>query len=209
MIDHIGILAKRAPELSSSIPALRELSSLLVEVFSRGGKLLLCGNGGSCADCDHIAGELLKAYLKPRELDASLAARLDKAAGSGAPALGRLLRRGLPAISLCAHASLLTAMANDVVAELGFAQEVMALGKPGDLLLGISTSGKARNVQYALIAARELGLSTAALTGLAGAFLAERVDILVVAPSTETPRVQEEHLALYHALCAQVEESLF
>ena len=187
----------------------RRLQRKLIAVFRAGGKLLLCGNGGSCADCDHIAGELVKGFLKKRPLPAPLQDKIGRALPEGGTALAQALQGGLPAISLAAHPALFTAFANDVSAEYAFAQQVIAYGRPGDLLIGISTSGNARNVACAVATAKAVGLATIGLTGAKGGKLRELVDIAICVPANETMRIQELHLPVYHALCAQVEEALF
>ncbi len=172
----------------------------LINCFSAGGKLLLCGNGGSCADCSHIAGELLKGFLKKRPVDAQLIGQVPAAA---------MLQCGLPAIDLTAHAAALTAIANDLGDDAVYAQQVLAYGRPGDVLIGISTSGNAANVYFAMQVAKARGLVTVGLTGKNGGRLREVSDILLNVNADETYRIQELHLPLYHALCAGVEAAFF
>lgn len=173
---------------------------MLVDCFAGGGKLLLCGNGGSAADCGHIAGELLKGFLKKRPVPGALCAQVPQAAG---------LQQGLPAIDLTAHAAAITAIANDLGGEAVYAQQVLAYGRPGDVVLGISTSGSAANVNFALQTARALGLKTLGLTGRSGGKMKETCDVLLNVDADETYRIQELHLPLYHALCAGVEAHFF
>lgn len=172
----------------------------LITCFENGGKLLLCGNGGSSADCAHIAGELLKGFLKKRPVPAVLAAAVP---GAGA------LQCGLPAIDLTAQTAAMTAILNDLGAEAVFAQQVLAYGRPGDVLLGISTSGSAADVLLAARVAKAQGLRVLALTGRSGGALAGLADVLLNVGADSTPRVQELHLPLYHALCAAVEAHFF
>ena len=175
------------------------VAAALIACFKGGGKLLLCGNGGSSADCAHIVGELAKGFRKKRPLPEALQA-----------AIGTdRLQMGLPAIDLTANAALISAVNNDLGGEYVYAQQVMAYGRPGDALLGISTSGNARNVELAMRAARARGVTCVALTGRGGGRLKALCDICVEAPETETYRVQEEHIRLYHELCARVEEAFF
>lgn len=181
-------------------PRLAAATAAVIACFAAGGKLLLCGNGGSAADCGHIAGELLKGFLKKRPLPPELCAAVPGAAA---------LQGGLPALDLTAQAPALTAIANDLGGEAIFAQQVLAYGRAQDLLLGISTSGNAANVLLAMRIARARGLKTIALTGRGGGALAGACDILLDVDETETYRVQEKHLPLYHTLCAAVEAHFF
>ena len=194
-----------------SIEAAREL---LIDTYRAGGKLLLCGNGGSCADCDHIAGELLKGFLSHRPLSEedciALADSLPE--GEADPDLYLLagqLQGGLPAISLPSQTAVLTAVCNDTDPALIFAQSVWALGQAGDTLICLSTSGNSRNVVLAAKAARAKGLRVLALTGETESALSALADVTVQAPACDTYRVQEYHLPIYHYLCAAVEEALF
>ena len=199
----------RHPSMASMQVQIRSAIDMLLSTFRSGGKLLLCGNGGSCADCDHIAGELLKGFLLRRPVNPVLAARLKDLYGSEGSDLAGKLQQGLPAISLCTHSAAISAFANDVEPGMVYAQQVLAYGNPGDLLLGISTSGNASNVAYAMETAHGLGLKTLGLTGRDGGRLATLCDLALVVPEQETYRIQECHLALYHLLCAAVEYELF
>ena len=174
----------------------------LTACFRAGNKLLLCGNGGSAADCGHILGEFVKGFVKKRPLDQRLVEKI------GCEWAGRL-QQGLPAIDLTANGPLIAAVVNDIDGESAFAQQVTAYGRPGDVLIGISTSGNAENVCRALITARALGLTAIGMTGQTGGRMAELCDILLNAPESETYRVQEAHLKLYHQLCLRVESALF
>lgn len=175
---------------------------LLVAAFRKGGKLLLCGNGGSAADCAHIAGELAKGFLLRR-------APTDALTEAVAEPWAAALQEGLPAIDLTAPGALMTAIANDIGGEFVFAQQVMAYGRPGDVLLGLSTSGNAENVRRAMLVAKARGLSTIALTGAGGGKLAAVSDLLLDVDQRETYLVQQEHLSLYHALCMRIEKEMF
>ena len=182
---------------------------MLADAFAGGNKLLLCGNGGSCADCDHIAGELLKGFLKKRPVSDALKKELKDRYKDEGMRIAASLQCGLPAISLCTHSAAISAFANDVDPEYVFAQQVLAYGKKGDILLAISTSGNAKNVNAAVKTAKAIGLCTIALTGSIGGKLARNADLVLAAPSDETNRIQEYHLMIYHLLCAAVEEELF
>lgn len=205
----VEALCLRYPALLPCRAAIDSAVEALIAAFRRGGKLLLAGNGGSAADCLHIAGELLKGFHSLRPLAAEERAQLTAQYGDAGVALGAQLQQGLPAIALPGALALTTAMANDVNAELVFAQGVMALGAPGDVLLALSTSGMAANVLAAVRVARWRGLATISLTGQAGGALAPLCDIAILAPGTGTAEVQEYHLPIYHALCAAVETALF
>ena len=181
----------------------------LKAAFQNGHKLLLCGNGGSSADCDHIAGELLKGFLKKRPISGTLREKLTEMYGEEGKRIAGCLQQGLPVISLCSHTAAISAVANDMDAAFVFAQQVLAYGREGDVLLAISTSGNAENVNTAVKTAKALGMFVIALTGQPGGQLARNADLVLAAPDTETNRIQEYHLPIYHLLCAAVEEELF
>lgn len=196
------LLLNRYPELSVCKDDMEKARDILIACFEKGGKLLLCGNGGSCADCDHITGELLKGFMKKRPLPPALRQKLQGVDPD-------LLQQGLPAISLPALTALNTAFCNDVEPAHCFAQGVLALGKPGDVLLCISTSGNAKNVNAAAQVAKALGVTVLGLTGEQGGLLKESSDCCIRVPRSQTYQVQELHLPVYHYLCAQLEEELF
>lgn len=198
----------RRPHLTETAVALGQAYLIIAVCLERGGTLFLCGNGGSMGDALHISGELLKSYARPRPLSARRRALLN-----GQPdgeALAEHLEGGLRTVVLGTNPSLVSAVNNDfAVRGMEFAQHLCALARPGDVLLGISTSGRAQNVCYAASAARALGLSVVALTGEQQSPLAERADIAIRAPARKTDRVQEEHVALYHCLCEMLERDFF
>lgn len=175
---------------------------LMVESFEKGGKLLICGNGGSGADAAHILGELVKGFLSKRPLPEALIEKI------GEP-WAQKLQMGLPAIDLTVNHALIGAVANDQDGELPYAQQVMAYARPGDVLLGISTSGNAENVTRAMITARALGAKCVALTGRTGGKMRALADVLLNVDETETYKVQEKHLPLYHELCSEIERQMF
>ena len=181
---------------------IRTSANLITESFSNGGKLLLCGNGGSCADCEHIAGEMVKQFAKERPLSSELVEKLG-------PELSYELHGGLPALSLPSMIGFHTAFNNDNNPEFAFAQQVVAFGKPNDILWGISTSGNSKNVLHAVKTAKALGLKTIGLTGKNGGKLSQIADITIKAPADNVARIQELHLPIYHAICAFVEDKLF
>lgn len=185
-----------------------QAGNLILHAFQNGNQVLLCGNGGSCADCDHIAGEFLKGFLLKRPVNQELKDALAQYGESGMQ-LGCKLQQGLPAISLTAHSGAISAFANDVDPEMVYAQQVVAYGRPGDVLIGISTSGNAKNVACAVMTANAMGLHTIGLTGKTGGKLHALSELALVMPQNETYRIQEDHLAVYHLLCAMVELEMF
>lgn len=183
---------------------LQECIALLCKCFEKGGQLLICGNGGSCADADHIVGELVKAFKLDRPLAQPLAKALWEQ-GSDGVLLAEHLQGGLPAINLGAHNALLTAVVNDMGGEYIYAQQIAAYGREGDVLLGISTSGNAKDVLYAGLAARAKGMKTIGLTGKSGGKMDNQFDIILHADAEATECIQDIHSAIYHAICACVE----
>ena len=207
--NRIDSFFERQSELRGMKESVLLSVSAIAEAFAAGKKLLLCGNGGSCADCDHIAGELLKGFLKRRPIPETLREMLSELYGEEGARIAVSLQQGLPAISLCTHSAAISAFANDVDPEYVFAQQVLAYGREGDILLAISTSGNAKNVNAAVKTAKAMGLLTIGLTGSVGGQLARNADLILAAPSAETNRIQEYHMMIYHLLCAAVEEELF
>lgn len=201
-MDALSDLFDRCPSLSACEGEILRALDLLLACYRNGGKVLTCGNGGSAADAEHIVGELLKKFKRHRDVDPVVAERL--------PAdLVAKLEGALPAISLVSMSGILTAFANDVSWETAFAQQVLGLGRPGDVLIALSTSGNSANCVNAALVARAKGMKVISLTGRAGSRLSALSDAAVRVPETETYRVQELHLPVYHALCAAVEEALF
>ena len=195
-------LFEHYPALASEADALQRAKELLIDTYEQGGKLLLCGNGGSAADCDHIAGELLKGFASRRELTPELRTAVGEE-------LANRLQMGLPAVSLPSQGAIISAFCNDVDAETVYAQLVLALSRPGDLLWCISTSGNSRNVVAAARAAKALGVRVIGMVGENECALDAICDVVLHAPDTQTYRVQEYHLPMYHWLCAEVEEYFF
>ncbi len=196
------------PGLAGVAPLLARAYEAIAESLVAGGTLYLCGNGGSHSDALHISGELLKAFALPRPVSPELAERL--MAQPDGDELVQHLQTGLRTHVLGTNTALTTAVANDIpVSDIGYAQELYALARPGDVLLGISTSGRARNVRLAAQVAAAMGLTTLALTGRAPNPLADMVDVALAVPERETYRVQELHLALYHRLCLMLEARFF
>ena len=193
-MNHIEKLIERMPELSGCAEAMYKAVEAICRTHLAGGKILLCGNGGSAADCEHISGELLKGFLLPRHAE------------EGYP---DALQRGLCAIPLTSMSAALSAFANDCEPALVFAQLTYAMGRAGDVFVGLSTSGNSKNVVEAARVAKTLGLVTVGLTGAKGGLLADICECVIRVPETETYRIQEYHLPVYHAICAEVEALLF
>ncbi|CAI6080047.1 D-sedoheptulose-7-phosphate isomerase [Cohnella sp. JJ-181] len=177
--------------------------------FARGGKMLLAGNGGSAADCEHVVGELMKGFMSPRRLGAGERERLAIWGEEDGAYLADRLQGALPAISLVSQSALATAYINDVAADMVFAQQVYGYGRPEDTLAVFSTSGNSANVVRAVQVAKSLGLATIAFTGRGGGKLAALCDVAIRVPYDRTPDIQERHLPIYHALCIMLEEAFF
>lgn len=199
-------LFKRYPTLQACEGDLRAAFDLLSAAFGSGNKLLICGNGGSAADSEHIVAELMKGFLKRRPIPAGDVAKLEAAGGKE---IASRLQGALAAISLPSQMSLLTATANDGDFDLTFAQQVYGLGRAGDVLLAISTSGKSANVCNAAIVAKAFGLKSIALTGKSGGNLAPLADIAIKVPSDNVAEIQELHLPVYHWLSTELEAAFF
>ena len=202
-------LFARYPILEPCERDLQAALALLTAAYASGNKVLICGNGGSAADCEHIVGELMKGFQKARQISEAHTAQLASAAGELGTTIARQLQGALPAISLVSHVSLGTAVANDTGADLVFAQQVYGYGKPGDVLLGISTSGNARNVINAVATAKAFGLGSVILTGRKGGNVAGMADVAIRVPADTVVEIQELHLPVYHWLCIALEAELF
>ena len=205
-MKHIEELCRRYPVLSVCKNDIEKAVEILIESFENGGKLLVAGNGGSCADSDHISGELLKSFVKKRRPSAELIDSIRKINPETGDYLSDKLQGSLPAIALTNNTALMTASLNDVDGNIMFAQQVNGYGKKGDVFLGISTSGNSKDIVYPAVVAKAKGLMTVALTGKDGGKLKEIADICIVVPEQETFKIQELHLPVYHALCLEVEE---
>ena len=208
-VKYLDELIERYPVLAAVREDIQEAYQLLVSCYENGGKLLIAGNGVSCAEGEHIVGELMKGFVKKRAVSQEYAAALMAADPERGEELAEKLQGGLPAIALTGHSALSTAYLNDVDGDLAFAQQTFGYGKPGDVFLGISTSGNSKNILYALAAAKASGLKTIGLTGRDGGILKEKADVAIVVPETETFKIQELHLPVYHALCLMLEERFF
>ena len=211
----VDTLIARYPALEGCGTDIRAAITALCECYRAGGKLIVCGNGGSASDAEHIVGELMKGFLLPRHLDEAMLDKLHAVCDAKDPrAVDYFMQNllgALPAISLPSQLAISTAFSNDQAPDLTFAQQVLGLGKEGDILLGITTSGNSKNVIYAFEIAKALGLTTVALTGTPGGRVAadDLADIVIKAPASETYVIQEYHLPIYHALCIAAEEEFF
>ena len=202
-------LIKRYPILERVREDIEAVYGILERCYENGGKLLIAGNGGSAADAEHIVGELMKGLVKRRPVTEEMKEALEKADPVRGKELSEKLQGGLPAIALVDHAALSTAFANDVDGMLSYAQQVNGYGKPGDVFLGISTSGNAENVMYAAVTAKAKGMQVVGLTGKDGGKLAGIADAAVIVPEMETYKIQELHLPVYHALCLMLEHRFY
>lgn len=202
-------LILKYPQLLSVENEIRKATDCLINCYQNRGKVLVCGNGGSCSDADHIVGELMKGFEKKRPLEKTLKNSLKTFDREQGKYLSEKLQQGLPAISLAAHVALLTATANDINADLIFAQQVVGYGNPGDVLIAISSSGNSHNVINAIITAKAKGMLVIGLTGKTGGKMKLYCDNLINVPEKRTTYVQELYLPVYHALCLMVENHFF
>lgn len=206
---HIGTLVDRYPGLAACLESIQAAYDILEQAYTSGRKLLVCGNGGSASDCEHIVGELMKEFKLKREVYKDQAEAMKAIDPELGTVLAEHLQGALPAITLTGHSSLTTAFMNDSLPELIFAQQVNGYGRRGDVLMGISTSGNSRNVLYAAVAAKAKGMKVIGLTGQRDCRLATLADVCIHVPATETYKIQELHLPVYHCLCMMLEEHFF
>lgn len=209
MEKYIDALLKRYPILEDNRRQLMDAYELLEKCYAHKGKLLIAGNGGSASDADHIVGELMKGFRRPRRMEKELADKLRRQDNSLGNELAEKLQCGLPAIALSNHNSLNTAFLNDVDGNMCFAQQILGYGGAGDSFLGISTSGNSRNILFAAVVAKAKGLSVIGLTGKGGGRLSEFTDVLIDVAERETYKIQELHMPIYHCLCLALEDSFF
>jgi D-sedoheptulose 7-phosphate isomerase len=205
----LDLVCKRYPQLEGIKELIGEAASIIIRCFSKGGKLLVCGNGGSSADADHFAAELMKSFESARHLDESLKNRLVEISGSRGIFLAEKLEHGLPVISLSAHTALCSAISNDIDPALVFAQQVIGYGMENDVLIAISTSGNSRNVIDACITAMALNMTVIGITGETGGKMKQYCDVTVNVPEKRTTYVQELHLPVLHTLCSIVENHFY
>lgn len=193
------MLYERYPALQECRNEIEKALELMVETYQKGGKILVCGNGGSAADSEHIVGELMKGFVSKRPVTD---ARIPKP-------LREKLQGALPAISLPSQSAILTAFINDIEPDMMYAQLVYGYATDKDLVIGLSTSGNSKNVVNALEVARCLGAKTLSFTGRNPSKMSALSDVTIQAPGTETYKIQEYHLPIYHYLCMKVEEAMF
>ncbi|MBR2375400.1 MAG: SIS domain-containing protein [Clostridia bacterium] len=201
-------LVEKYPQLQDCFTDIEKAFLLLKSCFENGGRVFTCGNGGSSADSEHIVGELLKSFKKYRPIDKKFAENL-QAFGADGAYLCEKLEGSLPAYSLNSQTGVMTAFANDKSWDATFAQQLYGLGSSGDCLLTMSTSGNSKNCLYAVLVGKAKGISSIALTGTGGGKLKTVADCTIAVPETETYKVQELHLPVYHCLCAMLEEEFF
>lgn len=202
-------LFQRYPNLIFCERAIDEAYGLILSCYKADGKLLLAGNGGSAADSDHFTGEMTKSFKFNRAIDAGLGRNLEEMYGEEGKELAENLEGGLMAIPLSQFAAANTAFMNDVSPESAFAQMVQTFGRKNDVFIGITTSGNSGNIIKALMVAKACGVRTICLTGKTGGRCKDLCDVCICVPETETFKVQELHLPVYHALCSMVEADLF
>ena len=202
-------LVDRYPALNFVYKDILESLNIIIECYKSGGKLLVCGNGGSAADAQHIVGELMKSFILPRKISSDLEIQMNNIAGEDCRYLMDNLQGALPAISLQGELALSSAYANDVAPDLSFAQQIFGLGNKNDALLAISTSGHSKNIIYACKVAKLKGMKIVSLTGITGGKLKLQSDVTICAPANETYKIQEYHLPIYHTICLALEEEFF
>lgn len=209
ILNHMDLLIERYPALECCKNSILDAYFVMEECYINGGKLLIAGNGGSAADSEHIAGELMKSFKLPRPVSGKLADKLRRIDPVRGEMLARNLECSLRAVPLVAHEALTTAYINDVDGLGIFAQQLFGFGSPGDIFLGISTSGNSKNILFATVVARALGIKVIGLTGAVGGELEQAADVTVKVPETETYRIQEFHLPIYHCWCLMLEDRFF
>lgn len=209
LVKHIDLLSERYPKLEAVRQEIIDAYLLMEESYENGGKLLIAGNGGSAADSEHIAGELMKRFKILRPVSKEYAEKLKDVDPVRGAELSKNLECSLMAIPLVAHEALTTAYINDVDGLGVFAQQLFGYGRKGDVFLGISTSGNSKNIMNATVVARASGIKVVGLTGAKGGELAKVADVAVKAPETETYMIQELHLPIYHCWCLMLEDHFF
>jgi D-sedoheptulose 7-phosphate isomerase len=211
-MNYLDQLTEKYPVLLACKEEIEKAFGIIKACFESNGQLLIAGNGGSSADCGHMVGELMKGFVKKRPLAPDFIQKLNEAGGGNAEYsayLAKNIQRALPAIDLSSQKSLITACINDISGDIIYAQQVCGYGRRGDVFMGISTSGNAKNILYAMIAARAKGMKTIALAGGSGGLIKNNADVAIVVPEQETYKVQELHLPVYHTLCLMLEEYFF
>lgn len=202
-------LVERCPILFNTIDKIRDCAQVIIKCYSAGGKVLVCGNGGSSADSDHISGELMKSFENRRNIDNNTSFKFKQISSKRGHYIASKLEPGLSAISLSANSSLISAIANDMGADLVYAQQVYVYGNKGDVLIGISTSGNSQNIIDAIITAKAKDMVVVGLTGEDGGEVKNYCDILINVPGKRTALIQELHLPVYHTICMIIENHFF
>lgn len=209
MNEFLKKLIDRHPELEQNAGAIERAFTMICNSLEKNGTLFLCGNGGSAADAEHMAGELLKGFMKKRPLPAAVKKRYEEQFGPDGLEIASKLQGGIKAVALTSHPAFATAFLNDVDGSLIYAQQLNALGSAGDILLGISCSGNAENVRKAMIVARMKGIGTILLTGSGSGSCVKTADCIISTPCRETFMIQEYHLPVYHTLCMMLEDYFY
>jgi Phosphoheptose isomerase len=209
VVDIYNKLFERYPGLVVCKKDILDAFDLLNNCYSQGDKVLICGNGGSACDSEHIVGELMKGFLLKREMSEVVRDKFKKAIPENWEYLSQSLQGALPAISLVSQTGISTAVSNDVAGDMTFAQQVYGYAKKGDVIIGVSTSGNAKNVVNALNVAKVMEMNTIGLTGVGGGMMGKICDVTIKVPEKETYLIQEYHLPVYHTLCAMLEMQFF
>jgi len=209
MTDTIDKIVDICPALKPCRGDMEKACTEILRAYRHKGKIVICGNGGSCADAEHIVGELMKGFLDKRQLNNELREKFERYGGLEGRELLKSLQTPLRAISLCGMPALSTAIMNDINPQYVYAQQAVGLVDAGDIFWGISTSGNARNVHYAAIVAKSLGAVLIGLTGQDGGLMNNLYDIVIKVPERETYRIQELHIQVYHWICMTVEKEYF
>ncbi|UVI32249.1 D-sedoheptulose-7-phosphate isomerase [Paenibacillus spongiae] len=202
-------MIRKYPEMEICLPDIGMAVELLHRTYANGGKVLVCGNGGSASDSEHIVGELMKGFMLRRPVNDSVRTRLNEAFPENGNYLADHLQGALPAISLVSQSALATAFINDVEPDMVFAQQVFGYVNEGDAVIGLSTSGNSKNVLHALQVAKAMGAHAIGLTGRSGGLMNGVCDTVIRVPYDSTPDIQERHLPVYHAICMMLEEAFF
>jgi D-sedoheptulose 7-phosphate isomerase len=205
----LDLLCEKYPLLNSVKNAVGKAAEMIIGCYSSGGKLLVCGNGGSCSDSEHLVGELMKSFELKRSIKKDIAEKLTEVSPERGNYLAQKLESGLSAISLTSQTALITAICNDIDANLIFAQQVICYGQAKDVLIGLSTSGNSQNVVDACITAKAMNLKVIGLTGMTGGKMKQYCDILVNVPEERTAYVQELQLPVLHVLCNLIENHFY
>ncbi len=209
MNKYIDELIERYPSLDKCCDTILDSFSILKEAAISNKKILVCGNGGSSADSDHIVGELMKSFVKKRRINENLQLEIERLAPEAASLINQNLEDSVTAINLSQHNALNTAFSNDVNASLIFAQQIIGYGDKNDVLICITSSGSSKNVVYASIVAKAKGLKVIGLTGAKQGSIDQYCDVVIKVPEVETYKVQELHLPIYHSLCLMLEDTLW